>query len=550
MDWLRLAWWLEIFIPLIVSIPFLFNWIVLDPIKPASQCLGITIITACWWIFEPIPIVVTAFLPIFGLPIVGVSTASAVSSSMFTDTSIVFLGGFLFSVAMIKWNLHSRIALKTVIIFGLKPKMLLLGVMIVTSFLSMWISNTATALTMVPNALAIVTKIEEITGDSVAVEPFSKALFLGIAFSASIGGMATLIGTPPNLILAQNAKTIFNQTIGFAEFMFVAFPTAFVILVIMYLFFIFVYMRNLKLPPNLDESQFQQKYKELGSMSPAEIIIGISFILLAILWLFRADLSFGSALTIPGWSKKIFGDNGSKIADGTVALTLSFLLFIIHVPTYPNSNELENIEKKEDSSDGMEEEENNIDIEKGSVKNIDEVKWEPIISWELAQEKIPWSILFLFSGGFALNKGFSDSKLDLWIGKQLEGLTKMNQFLLLSIITFVTSGFSNIASNTATANIILPIVGSMAKTSKTIHPYMLMIPAAFATSCCFILPVATPPNLICMGSKKINAKDFMIAGSLINLISIFIVVIFTILLVPPVFDANEFPSWANLTKIS
>jgi len=566
----QIVWWLEVAIPLLVSVPFLFNWIVLKEGKPVSQCLGITIITACWWIFEPLPIVVTALIPIFGLPFVGVSTASAVSAAMFTDTSIVFLGGFLFSIAMVKWNLHSRIALKTVIIFGLKPRLLLFGIILVTAFLSMWISNTATALTMVPNAMAIVSKIEELTGDPEGVAPFSKALFLGIAFSASIGGMATLIGTPPNLIFAQNAKSIFNQTLGFAEFMFVAFPTAVVLLIIMYLFFIFVYMRKLKLPPNMDETVFHDSYDRLGPMSPAETTIGVLFILLALLWVFRTDLKFGDSFTIPGWSGLLFGKNGTKIADGTVALALSFILFLIYVPPLSDKiarqNQSADIEldfKKEpqnrkykaplelDSSEGMEEEINDVEIE-GSVQKENPQEWVPILDWETVQQKVPWNILFLFSGGFALNKGFTDSTLDNWIGSHLAGLTKLPLFVLLLGIAFVTSGLSNIASNTACANIMLPIVASVAKSAKEHHPWLLMFPCAFATSCCFILPIATPPNLICFGSGRLTAKDFMVAGSLINVVGLFVVVIMTMILVPPVFDANSFPTWANtsLTTIN
>ena len=568
----RIFWWLEFLIPIIVAIFFLFDVIELDSTKPkASACLGVTIITACYWIFEPIPIVITAFFPVFLLPLFDVSTASAIASSMFSDTSLVFLGGFIFSTAMVRWNLHSRIALKTVLIFGLRPKLLLFGIMLVTGFLSMWISNTATALTMVPNALAIVTKLEEITGDPASVEPFSKSLFLAIAFSASIGGMATLIGTPPNLILAQIAKSSFPNSpeIGFAQFLFVALPTAVVILTVIYLFFVFVYMRKLKMPEDVDRSVFKDNYLKLGKMKAGEKVVGILFILLAVLWLFRGDLSFGENATLKGWATVLHPNGGSStIADGTVAITLAMLLFIIHVPMPTLEEEKALLEAEVDlaigqrpvmwnnqgfevrydisdsESNELREEVTEYELPPPPPPEPPQKKWVPVLEWEYAQQKIPWTILFLFSGGFALNQGFSDSQLNSWLGEQLRGLGNLNEFVLILIICIVTAVLSNIASNTACANILLPIVAVIAKNTQKYHPWMLMIPTAFATSCCFILPVATPPNLICYGSGRLAMKDFMMAGSLINIISVLIVVGMSMALIPPVFKATGFPDWA------
>jgi len=568
--WKRVLWWIEIVVPLLVAIPFLFNWVVIDKTKPASQCLGITIITAVWWILEPVPIVVTAFIPILGLPLVGVSKGKDIASSMFTDTSLVFLGGFIFSVAMVKWNLHSRIALKTVIIFGLRPRLLLLGICLVTGFLSMWISNTATALTMVPNALAIVAKLEEITGDPEMVAPFAKALFLGIAFSAGIGGMATLIGTPPNLIFAQTALKQFPKSpaIGFSDFFFVAFPMSVLLMIIMYMYFVFVYMRKVKFPPNLDESVFRDNYDRLGPMSPAETVITTLFVSLALLWLFRADLNIGS-LKIKGWSTLLHGTTGSSyILDGTVAMILSILLFFIHVPQPSEKKEQQNqkatvdleLKKEEtdkkykaplelDSSDGMEEEDNEIVLSKLTIDGEESMKWVPILEWDYTEHKIPWSILFLFSGGFALNQGFIDSKLDKWIGEKLKSFTDLPLFVLILIITYITSALSNVSSNTACANIVLPIVAALAQNAKKYHPWLLMLPATFATSICFILPIATPPNLICLGSGRITTKDFLKSGTFINIVGVFLMSFCTMYLTDAVYDTEKFPTWANTSSL-
>ena len=563
-----LTWWLEIIIPILVALPFLFKLIYVDKNRPnAGPCLGVTIITAAYWIFEPIPIVITGFFPIFLLPIFCVSTATAIASSMFTDTSMVFIGGFIFSIAMVKWNLHSRIALKTVCIFGLRPNILLLGICLVTTLLSFWISNTACALTMVPNTLAIINKLEEITGDPDGIAPFGKALLLMVAMTCSTAGMITLIGTPPNLILAQSVRNLFPDAgdIGFAQFIFVSLPVSAAMLVFLYLFFIVFYMRKVQLPPNIDIAEFKTNYEKLGKMKIQEIFIIIMFVILACLWLFRSDIDFGS-FTLKGWSTLVFGTKGANyIKDGTIAIALSMLFYIIRLPANPEQEENDvdlelrarptgnrrsPLDVGDDSSeDNLEEdltERPEENIEPGVEEDGNQKKWEPLLDWEYTQQKMPWTILFLFAGGFALNQGFKDSTLDTWVGSKLSSLTNMPLFALLLCITFITSILSNIASNTACANILIPIVATLARTSGKYHPWLLMVPTAFATSCCFIMPVATPPNLICFGSGRLETKDFMIAGTFINVVSLFIVVGMSLALVPSVLGADGFPSWAAL----
>ena len=571
MNWKRFFWWVEIILPILISIPFLFKLVYIDKNKPdTSPCLGITIITACYWIFEPIPIVITAFIPIFLLPFFIVSKSGSITSVMFTDTSLIFIGGFIFSISMVRWNLHSRIALRTVIFFGLNPKILLLGICIVTTFLGLFLSNTATALTMVPNAIAIITKLEELTGDAEGIAPFAKSLLMMIAMTCSAAGMITIIGTPPNLIFAQTVRNLFPQApeIGFTQFMFVSFPTSLLMLIALYIFFYFYYLKNIRLPDTIDSSDFNETYKKLGPWKPAEKYISFLFLLLAILWLFRSDINFGS-FTLYGWSSLIYGIKGSiYIKDGTIAIFISMLLFIIYVP--PNTdldlksreendvdlelranptkyNTNNNLETSSED-DGLEEEQ---DIEIINLENSQNNKkeWVPIIDWEFTQQKMPWTILFLFSGGFALNQGFTDSGLDLWIGNNLIGLTNLSEFWLIVVIVTVSIIMTNlVASNTACANILLPIVAALAKSSGKIHPFLLMFPATFATSYCFILPVATPPSLICYGTGRLDIKDFIITGSFLTLIAIIVVPITCYYLVPPVFNAETFPIWANLTK--
>lgn len=562
--WKKVYWWLEMLIPIAIAFPFLFKFIYVDRSRPsAGPCLGVTIITAAYWIFEPIPIVITAFFPVFLLPLFTVSTATSIASSMFTDTSMIFIGGFIFSIVMVKWNLHSRIALKTVLIFGLRPKLLLLGICLVTTFFSLLISNTACALTMIPNALAIINKLEDITGDPEGIAPFAKSLLLMIAMTCSTAGMITIIGTPPNLILAQTVQNIFPDApdIGFAQFMFVSLPTSAVMLVFLYLYFIIVYMRKVCLPDNIDESDFRDNYNKLGKMKPPEIVITVMFVILALLWFLRSDINFGSA-TMTGWATLIYGSKGSTyIKDGTIAIFLSMMFYIIKVPapaTSDNKRPKADVDMElraqpdpgsrfrspleMESSDGYEEE----DREEGQEDEQKKADWIPMLDWETTQQKMPWTILFLFSGGFALNQGFKDSGLDVWIGNQLSGLTSLDTYPLSLVITAVTILMTNIvASNTAVANILLPIVASVAKTSGTIHPFKLMFPTAFACSYCFIMPVATPPNLIAYSTGRLETKDFIITGAFLTVIALLVVPAFCTWLVGPVFDADSFPVWAG-----
>jgi sodium-dependent dicarboxylate transporter 2/3/5 len=490
---------------------------------------------------------------------------------MFSDTSLIFIGGFIFSIAMVRWNLHSRIALKTVLIFGLKPKILLLGVTLVTFVLGLFVSNTATALTMCPNALAIITKIEELTCNPAGVEPFAKALLLSVAFTSSIGGMAVLTGTPPNLILAETVRKSFPKgpQIGFTEFLLVGFPTSLVHLVFLYVFFLIYFMRKVQIPDEVDDAAFRDNYTRLGKINPPEIVVVVLFGCLALLWIFRSDLSIGS-VTIKGWSSLIYGkEKASFILDGTVAIMLSVLLFIIRVPQPSVVDEIRNERagvdlemrardpkpRKIPSSVELPRDDELDDVEEESV--FDELsslgptdpsnskKWLPILEWEYAQEKMPWTILFLFSGGFVLNSGFQDSGLATWIGEKLKLVNELPLFTLILVIAAISTLMTNlVASNTACANILLPIVAGVSQSAQKIHPYLLMIPSAFATSSCFIMPVATPPNLICYSSGRLTTLDFVITGLVLTFASLLFVSLLSLGLVPPVFKAYSFPEWA------
>lgn len=601
----RVIWWLEFLIPIAIAIPFLFKIIVLDKEQPqASPCMGVLLWTALYWVFEPIPIVITSFFPVFLLPFFHVSTAKVIANTMWSDTTMVFLGGFIYSIAMVRWNLHSRISLKTVLIFGLRPWLLLLGLMLVTAFLGMWISNTATALTMLPNALAIVNKLEEITGDPQLIEPFAKCLFLAIAYSCSVGGFITLIGTPPNLILSQIAKERFPKAdeIGFTQFLFVSLPISISLLAIMYFYFLLIFIRKVHLPKDVDITIFKQNYEKLGPMKPAEWVIVFFFVLLACLWLFRSNIQ-----ALIGWSNRLYSDGSTYISDGTVAILLSMLLFIVNVPQPSVKEEKEMVSGEIDleikpktpwrhreaislaSNSAEEDQEDDEDSElveevsesneltaipssapesnrdtsadpNVSVENPDEkdagkkkkkkrdVEWVPLLEWTYTQNKIPWTIIFLFSGGFCLNQGLKDSGMDIWLGDVMKGLSKLPLFPILIIILIIAAVLGTVASNTACANILIPIMAVFSSNSEKYHPWMLMFPVCFMTSCCFLLPVSTPPNLIAYSYGRLKMSDFLIHGALFTVVSLFVVIGLCMAILPPVFDAGSFPDWARIDR--
>jgi di/tricarboxylate transporter len=449
--------------------------------------------------------------------------------------------------------------------------------MLVTSVLGMWISNTACALTMVPNVLAIVSKLEEIAGDPRAIAPFAKCLFLAIPYCCSVGGFMTLIGTPPNLILAQISRERFPRApeIGFGQFMFVAVPTSIIIQIFMYFYYYFVFLRKLQIPPGMDTTLFKENYAKLGPWKAAEKWVLLLFAALALLWFFRGDLNFGGSATVIGWSNRLFDKGSKSISDGTVAILLSCLLFIIHV-RQPSRHEEEQMEGREidleirpparrrrtpssdtediedvsedselreERSEVVHREEPPAEPREDSHRQRERKEWVPILDWNYVQQKIPWSILFLFAGGFVLNLGFQTSGLDKWLGNAMRAWTRMPLAGLLMLIMLITTVFSTFASNTACANIILPIVAVLAQNGE-IHPWRLMFPACFMTSCCFLLPVSTPPNLIAYGSGRLAMKDFIIHGAVFTVVSLLVVWGMSLALMPAVFGAKEFPDWA------
>ncbi len=462
--------------------------------KQTTYMLAIALLMAIWWMTEAVPIAITALLPVVLFPLFGIMNGKAVSSTYFNHIIFLFIGGFIVALAMEKWNLHRRIALKILLWIGVSPNRILIGFMVATAFLSMWISNTATAMMMVPIALSVLSQLEEKIGEQY-VRKYSVALLLGIAYSASIGGIATLIGTPPNIAFTQ----IYSQTfpsapeIGFAKWIVFGLPLSILMLVMAWLVLYLIFVPKTKFESGARDTLVAE-YKKLGKISYEEIIVLVSFIVLALLWLFRSgfDISLGHvSLKLPGWAKLF--THPEYFNDGTAAMLIALILFLIP--------------SKKDKSDAI-----------MDCKTL---------------AKLPWNIVLLFGGGFALAKGFEVSGLSLWIAHQFESLNHLNIIFVVAVVSVVVVILTEFTSNTATTQMVLPVLASMA-VGMNIEPLLLMIPATISASLAFMLPVATPPNIIIFGSGRVTIPDMLKAGVILDIIGVAVLLIVLIFIIRPV----------------
>ena len=449
--------------------------------------LAVTFWIAIWWITEAIPIAATALLPLVLFPLTGVMDLKSTSIPYSDPMVLLYMGGFMIAVSIEKWNLHKRIALKIISYLGTDLKRIILGFMVATAFLSMWISNTATSLMMLPIAIAVVVQMSN--SNKGIKKTLGPSLMLGIAYSASIGGMATIIGTPTNIILTAVVKNIYGVEISFGEWMLVGLPIASALLIMCWYYLVnyaFKFPKTLQLAGGKEE--ISRQLQALGGMSLQEkkvmwVFIGVSFS-----WITR---SFLIQPYIP------------VLNDTIIALMGVLLLFVI-----PAGNEGK----------------------------------EQLLDWKVA-EKIPWGILILFGGGLALAEGFKDTGLANWIGEQFVLLKNVPFWLFLLIIIAAVNFLTEITSNVATASMLLPILSAVAL-AMGVHPFGLMIGATMAASCAFMLPVATPPNAVVFGSGYLTIPVMMRAGFFLNLLSIALILLVTFFYLPFVWDFNlmNFPA--------
>lgn len=442
--------------------------------QAAWYTVGLTLLMAAWWSTEAIPIPITSLLPILLVPLLGIASLDAATAPYANPTIFLFLGGFVLGLAMQRWNLHRRIALVTLRAMGSEPRRQIGGFMLATAFLSMWVSNTATTIMMLPIGLSV---IGMLTAEQESDESrrFGIALLLAIAYAASIGGVATLIGTPPNALLAGFMRESYDIQIGFGQWMLLGLPVSLVMLGIAWWW---LTRRSFVLAGHGSESLIRTELAELGPLSRGEKRVGAVFLITALAWIFQPVLG----QWLPG------------VNDTSIAIAAAIALFLLPV-----------------------------DWQKRSF----------LMDWETAL-KLPWGVLLLFGGGLSLAGAIRSTGLAEWIAQSMEVFGALPIIAMIALVTTVIIFLTEVTSNTATAAAFLPLLGALA-VSQQMPPELLAMPAAIAASCAFMMPVATPPNAIVFGTGHLRIGAMIRAGLVLNLLGIVVVALLCYLLVPVLF---------------
>uniref|UniRef100_A0A8C3NCT4 Solute carrier family 13 member 2 n=1 Tax=Geospiza parvula TaxID=87175 RepID=A0A8C3NCT4_GEOPR len=519
-----------------------------------ALCGYVIILMALFWCTEALPLAVTALLPVLLFPLMNIMDSTTVCQEYLKDTNMLFLGGLVMAIAIETWNLHKRVALRVLLITGVRPALLLMGFMVVTAFLSMWISNTATTAMMVPIAQAVMEQLHKSEAESgttgqvsehsnkafelqekspdsfkdscssfvpwdlgnshvLIVEEerkrnealekkhlkLSKGMSLCICYSSSIGGIATLTGTTPNLVLQGQVNDLYQDNggiINFASWFSFAFPTMLVLLILAWMWLQILYLGFNPAAKAKEKQAYEiikEESKKLGKMSFAEIEVSILFVLLVVLW-FTREPGF-----IPGWATVLFNkDNTSYVTDATVSLFISF-----RAPP-------------------------------------------PLLDWKVVQEKMPWNIVFLLGGGFALAKGSEESGLSAWLGTKLTPLQSIPPPAIAFLLCLLIATFTECTSNVATTTLFLPILASMAE-AICLNPLYVMLPCTLSASLAFMLPVATPPNAIVFSYGQLRVIDMAKAGFVLNILGVLTITLAINTWASSLFQLQTFPSWANRT---
>ncbi|XP_053560566.1 solute carrier family 13 member 2 [Bombina bombina] len=569
-----------------------------------AKCGFVMIIMAIFWCTEALPLAITALFPAVLFPMMGIMDSTEVCNQYLKDTTMLFIGGLLVAIAVEKWNLHRRIALRVLLIVGVKPPLLLLGFMAVTAFISMWLCNTATTAMMFPIAQAVLQQLDtsddeleecktdsknnikkkesylngtenqglpdgtmnqafELSADDPTLtisdkeskgiiamkvnteelkkekqiqkkhKQLCKALSLSVCYSASIGGLGTLTGTTPNLVMKGQMDELFpqnNNIVNFASWFGFAFPAMIVLLFLCWIllqvvFFGVKFYKNFGCGWNPEEKEEEKRmfqavsaqHKKLGSMTFAEISISVLFVLLVLLWLTR-DPGF-----ISGWATVSFNRNKNFVTDATVAILVSVLMFFF--PSELPSLKCDNTEHKTKAH--------------GSP---------PILDWKTVNQKMPWSIVILLGGGFALAKGSEVSGLSKWLAKSLAPLQSIPPAATVVVLCLLIATFTECTNNAATTTLFLPIVASMAKAIKK-NPLYVMLPCTLSAQLAFMLPVATPPNSVVFSYGHLKVIDMVKAGFVLKILGVLTITLAINAWAFQIFDLGTFPSWANVTSL-
>ncbi len=467
----------------------------------ARTVAAIATLMAIWWMTEAIPLAATSLLPIVLIPMLTARTVTESTAPYASSIVFLFLGGFLIAIAMEKWNLHRRVALLTLRRVGIEPKRIVLGMMLATGFLSMWVSNTATTLMMLPIGMSILALVTARSGGSVNgaigadqqsghVDPirddnlsrFGVCLMLSIAWSATMGGLGTLLGSPPNAIVAGYASDELGRQIGFLEWMMVGTPLAFTFILIVWFL-----MTRVLYPFRLGEipggrQMIDDEIAKLGLLSQGEKMVMAVFGAAAFLWVVPGILS-----SIPGVGDRL--GPFRNLNDTAIAIAAGIAMFLL-----PGRG-----------------------------------RTDMVLNWKDAEDGLPWGVLLLFGGGLSLAGAVASTGLDRWFGAQVSGLGGLPIVVLVAAVTAIVLFLTEVTSNTATAATFIPVLGGVAAGIGA-DPMTLLIPAAFAATCAFMLPVGTPPNAIVFGTGAVTISQMARGGFVLNLVGIVLITMFCYLL--------------------
>ena len=466
-------------------------------LPPAAQwTAAVAILMAVWWMTEALPIFATALVPLVLFPLLGILPTDQLAQSYGHNYVLMLIGGFFIAQAIEHQGLHRRIALGVVRTLGNRQSRMILGFMVSTAFLSMWITNVAVVLMMLPIATSVIARSET----EASSERFATALLLGTAYAASVGGTGTLIGTPPNMVLVGVLQTMYPEApeISFFAWMQVAIPLVIVFIPLIWFYLIRYYGIRGSLPGGA--SVLQAEAKKLGNMRSGERRVLLVFALTALGWVFRRDWTFDQTV-VPGWASLL--GVADYVHDSTVAMAGALALFILP--------------------------------EGRSGKRL--------LDWEAAQ-KIPWGVALLLGGGFAIATAFRETGLAVWIGQNLSGISELPTLVVLALVVGVLIFLTEINSNTATATIFLPILGTMAL-AGAMNPLLLMIPATFACSFAFMLPSGTGTNTVIFGSGHLRIPEMARCGLGMNLIGWLLLTLLLYFLIIPILGLDgRVPEWA------
>ena len=447
----------------------------------AAMVAGLGVLMAIWWATEAIPVAATAFAPLIVLPLIGQGSFAEIASPYANPIIFLFLGGFVMALAIERCGLHRRIAFALILAIGTDSRRIIAGFMLATALVSMWISNTSSSLMLLPIAISVAVVICETMPDldEKAQRNFGTALLLGVAYAATIGGLATLIGTPPNAFLAAFMQENYGIEIGFLRWMLVGVPLMLVMLPLAW-----VVLVKIAFPVSFEVSpetirHIRELRQSLGKPSAAEIRTGALFGVMVALWILREPLQSMTGLT--------------ALSDSGIAIAAALAAFLI-----PSGNQ-----------------------------------GETLMDWD-ATRMLPWGVLVLFGGGLALAAAVSGSGLSLWLGAQLAPLGVGNTLVLIVVATVLVIFLTELTSNLGTTATVLPVVAAIALDGSG-AVMLFVVPVALAASCAFMLPVATPPNAIAFSSGRVSIPQMVRAGIWMNLISVVVLVIVAVGLVPRVF---------------